>query len=385
MWKAHDNTILRLDHWHSSSDRIITHGRDHRLKVWQLRLEDEDALSKVLPADDVDGFGKGAEREGISKQRRMPWLLHSIEVNALNFCGFASCTAPVSAITTVPIKPPDLISSEQSDKAMDQSVASLDESQSAQNDIRNILLAVPGIREGDILIHTLPSEKIVAAIPADAAAKTGMLMALSLTVTNNTVTVIAGYENGAVAILTQAGKVFERISITKAHSQPVLSLDVSPSGEWAFSCGADATVVRYSLHDEVQSEERVKVIKTKHAGQQNLNVRSDGRIFATAGWDGRIRVYTTGSMTELAVLKWHKEGCYALAFAEVLDDDDDEASGSQTQNTNDDDDNNNNKRMMIKTEKTVSTVRQRRLNKAQSTHMIAAGSKDAKISLWEIY
>jgi len=366
VWRAHDNTILALGHWPSRDDNIITHGRDHRLKVWQLRSEDEGALSKTLPADEVDGFGEGKIR--VEERRAMPWLLHSIEVNALNFCGFAVCPAPVPAAT------------DGSTTATGASVVNgqkLAETNGAPDSPRSndagILVAVPGVKEGDILIHALPSEKIVAAIPADAAAKTGMLMALRLVVTANTttVTIVAGYESGAVAAFRQADRAFERVLLTKAHSQPVLSLDVSPGGDCAFSSGADAAVVRYELGDT--AGERVKVVQTRHAGQQSLGVRSDGRIFATAGWDGRMRVYSARSMRELAVLKWHKEGCYALAFAEVLDGKD-EAAPQTTGNDGDG-----------SSARTEMTVRQRRIDKAQTTHMLAAGSKDGKISLWEIY
>ena len=83
-----------------------------------------------------------------------------------------------------------------------------------------------------------------------------------------------------------------------------------------FTSSADAIIARHSLS---QHDGEMKTIQTKHAGQQSLSVRSDAKIFATAGWDGRARVYSTKSMKELAVLKWHKEGCYALAFAEIHD------------------------------------------------------------------
>lgn len=72
-------------------------------------------------------------------------------------------------------------------------------------------------------------------------------------------------------------------------------------------------------------------------------------------------------MKELAVLKWHKEGCYATAFAEILDDPtkvaDDDSTVAQRQ----------------------LTVSQQRAVKSQITHWLAAGSKDGKVSLWDIY
>ena len=96
VWKPHDNAILAVGSW--SSDRIITyvhrpglayhittnaksysHGRDNKLLVWQLGLEDELAMDKRLPID------------AALAPRKQPWLLHALPVNALNFCAFAMC------------------------------------------------------------------------------------------------------------------------------------------------------------------------------------------------------------------------------------------------------------------------------------------------------
>lgn len=127
-----------------------------------------------------------------------------------------------------------------------------------------------------------------------------------------------------------------------------------------------------------------KVVQTKHSGQQGLQVRSDGKIFATAGWDGRARVYSAKTMKEVAVLKWHKVGCYATSFAETVDsepietavdaptkEEDEEAGESDT--------------TIAKRSTAISIVQQRRDARAQSTHWLAVGSKDGKVSLWDIY
>lgn len=145
----------------------------------------------------------------------------------------------------------------------------------------------------------------------------------------------------------------------------MLSLDVAPSIGCFFSSSADAIVARHPLGSAGETE--TKVLQTKHAGQQSLSVRGDGKVFATAGWDGRVRVYAAKGLRELAVLKWHKEGCYATAFAEVLD---------ESSRTSNDDDTVTRREL---------TVAQQRAFKSQCTHWLAAGSKDGKVSLWDIY
>lgn len=125
------------------------------------------------------------------------------------------------------------------------------------------------------------------------------------------------------------------------------------------------------------------MLKTGHAGQQSLVVRSDGRVFATAGWDGRVRVYSVKSMRELAVLKWHREGVYAVAFAEILGqsaaEDSEEIGGESGEG---------HEGVEVVKEGgggEVVSVGERRAQETQQRHWLAAGSKDGKVSLWEIY
>lgn len=105
-------------------------------------------------------------------------------------------------------------------------------------------------------------------------------------------------------------------------------------------------------------------------------MRNDGLVFATAGWDARVRVYSAKGMKELAVLKWHKEGCYAVAFADVV------VPGSEDDGDGRDGDEKG--KEIVKRIGTVS-VKEERLRKAKTAHWLAVGSKDGKVSLWDIY
>ena len=103
-------------------------------------------------------------------------------------------------------------------------------------------------------------------------------------------------------------------------------------------------------------------------------------IFATAGWDARVRVYSAKTLKEIAVLRWHKTGCYATAFARTetppgvdeVEDSDPETDATGVSRTT-----------AVVKQKT--TVQQKRDEKAQTTHWLAAGAKDGKVSLWDIY
>lgn len=193
-----------------------------------------------------------------------------------------------------------------------------------------------------------------------------------------TLAVFAGYESGQVALFTAntLSKTWNLVYICKPHAQPVLSISSVPSQSVFLTSGADAVIARHPLPSTAHTHldtTTPEILQTKHAGQQSITARSDGKIFATAGWDGRARVYSAGSkgkgMRELAVLKWHREGCYAVAFAEILDGVAEAVvSGKDGE--------------VVKRELTVA---ERRVQRASQGHWLAVGSKDGKVSLWEIY
>jgi WD40 repeat protein len=339
-----------------------------------------------------------------------PWLVHSLAVNALNFCAFALCFVPAAEVS--------------GQKPAEVDDASTDQTREKKKDPNDpVLLAVPNaLNSGAIDIFHLPSEKRVSTVPADAAVQTGMVMAVNIFFSPSSSSdddphlyVVSGYEDGHVMVHVRRGALpplssdgrnnpsepwtWQKVYSGRPHAQPVLSIDV-PAGnkDYFITSSADALLAKHPVpritpsYRSSSREEHpqamtapLKILNTKHAGQQGLRVRSDGKIFATAGWDARVRVYSCKTMKELAVLKWHKEGCYSVAFAEVVDEQqqpeqNDRGGGSLPSDSVGDD-------FSIATLPTGSlkAVQQQRIRKAQQTHWLAAGSKDGKISLWDIY
>ncbi|KAF3190480.1 ASTRA complex subunit [Orbilia oligospora] len=322
VWRAHDSAVLGVADWDDSN--IITHGRDNKIYVWQVRSEDEPSLDTRLPATSS------------SEHHRPPWLLHALDVNALNFCSFAICPSLKSASSN------------------------------------QILLAVPSSKDPNAIdIYHLPSQtRVHAAVGQHLDFKTGMPMALRLSNINSKLILLAGYESGhAVAFtLEPESNIWHTVYSSKPHSQPVLSLDYHPPSTF-FTSSADSIIAKHEINSDTSyknsdpEDPPSHIINTHHAGQQSLSLRSDGRLFATAGWDSRIRVYTARNMKEVAVLKWHREGCYAVTFAKIFN----ESNGA------------------VQVNDTILTVSQQRENRNRQAHMLAAGSKDGRVSLWEIF
>ena len=260
-----------------------------------------------------------------------------------------------------------------------------------------------------------------------------MAMSLSLFRQGGCATLIAAFENGHASVhrLLNDGQ-WMMTYRTQAHSQPVLSMMVSPDHEHFFTSSADAIIAKHPIPKDLQtviktvpgaSDERVveiidedtpsvlsaslksaggaggnspateqrpwshpiKVVNSKHAGQQGLAVRSDGRIFATAGWDSKARVYSCKTLKELAVLEWHKVGCYTVAFPDIcLGASSDRFGDAQSKETGQGE-RSSHDRTVAAIANSRSLVKDQRVRQATATHWLAVGAKDGKISLWDIY
>lgn len=261
-------------------------------------------------------------------------------------------------------------------------------------------------------------------------------MALALFYLGASLTLATSYENGLVMLmqLDEDGS-WATLYRAQCHSQPVLSLDVAPRRDYFLTSSADSLLVKHpiplraaprpapgpehhaptalagsaavakpdptvsllsaALASEPKPARRsdqppavvetkpLKVVNTKHSGQQSLRVRPDGKIFATAGWDSKVRVYSAKTMQELAVLKWHQVGCYAAAFADphltshIPPGSDDRGAVGKGEPGPD-------QKALVPRLGDL-TVKDRRIQQANAAHWLAAGSKDGKISLWDIY
>jgi ASTRA-associated protein 1 len=308
-------------------------------------------MSIVLPVD--------TPREA----RKQPWLLHILMVNTMNFCSFAQC---------VPVPPSEGAAI---DSELLLAVPNTKSSETVTSRLPPVLQTHLMYQKVDIF-H-LPSCDRIHTVPGDPKIKGGMIMAISIFPHRETgrLTVIAGYESGHTVLSQLTSQTWQVLYTSQPHSQPILSLDVAPSKEYYVTSSADAIVAKHPI--PLTSEGTftgietmpLKTVQTKHSGQQGLRMRDDGKIFATAGWDSRVRVYDAQGIKELAVLKWHKEGCYAVSFADVV--------RTETEEKNMDG------ALVERVGKM--TVKEERLRMAKMAHWLAVGSKDGKVSLWDIY
>ncbi|KAG8756237.1 ASTRA complex subunit [Serendipita sp. 396] len=288
-WRAHTESTLAVQEWNES---IVTHGRDHKLHVWSRTVQ------PIVVAESVN----------VERIVSAPPLLYSLDVNALNFCKF-DLFAKVGENTAV-LAVPNLIDSNYIDlwdlPARDRLHAAVgkqylqESGADASNDPRLKLGAA-------MTVH------VFEAVPPDQGAPR--------------LNLLVGYEDGSVILYrreqdnrlkTVEGQGWTLLWRVREHVESVMAMALAPGHNFALSVSADAKVVKYDLSKESSSTAPSVVYATKLPGNGALSIRSDSRVCAIGSWNGKVQLYSTKSFKSLGTLTYHKDGCYALAFAQVI-------------------------------------------------------------------
>ncbi|KAG2037649.1 WD-40 repeat-containing protein [Suillus americanus] len=317
-WTAHTDSLLGIEEWGS---QIITHGRDNKLHVWA--RPEESASIRQGPAT----------LSGLST----PTICYSMDVNALNYCKFSLLVLAEARAQEGLLAVPNLVES--------------------------ALVGNPfGVRYGVISVWTdqadiwsLPSRQRLHAAIGDtldtsattfsdsrSGSKSGIIMSMHLfysassasssSTSTRELCLLCAYEDGSVALRkrtapenkqTVEGRGWEVIWKSKLHVESVMAMTVSSDCTFALTVSADHLVGRYDLlktqEGASESTPSGTAFKTKHPGNGAVAIRSDGRVCAIGGWDGKVRLYSTKTLKLLGTLVHHKQGCQAVTFASHTD------------------------------------------------------------------
>ncbi|KAK2079659.1 hypothetical protein QBZ16_002054 [Prototheca wickerhamii] len=131
------------------------------------------------------------------------------------------------------------------------------------------------------LLATLPSPP-----------KAGLVTSLLAAPHAEAVILLVGHEDGSLAVWSIAPgslqtKLLARRQLSK---EPLLALAYCPQQEAGVAAGPLANLLPFKL---------------SLGGTNCLALRSDGRLLAAGGWDGRVRVFEFPSCRPLATLKYH--------------------------------------------------------------------------------
>jgi WD40 repeat protein len=212
----------------------------------------------------------------------------------------------------------------------------------------NTLIAFPG--EDKILVNVVAMAtdsgemgQFFRCLMAQDAEKVGMCMALRLFDVAKQQFVAGGFECGDILVWrVENGSLMTRISL---HKEPLTCFTLDSTCLRGIS-GAAENVCQIFEFKQIGSDFTSNCVQSVEfpelsKGVSDVAVRSDDKICAIGCWDGLIRVFSWRKLKPLAVLAYHTQGISSLVFSQTC--------GSE------------------------------------SAMLLAAGSKDKRISIWSLY
>lgn len=271
-WQAHEGRIL---HAHIDERAIVTQGRNGTVRVWDARLEHHERVSELT-------------------------------TGCYNFCRFDVCAhadePPARWLVALP--------------ADDAEELALWELGGAGSRTCSLRRPPPTAASGAARAGMVTS---VAFLPGRAGAGSGTLLAV-------------GMEDGSVGLWDT--RMAALLAAHRPHTEPVLCLaphTSSPAAELLLLSGsADRRLCVLALPGaqgltegsaaaELRTAHTIELPVTDESmdsgGVNDLALRPDSKICASAGWDRRVRIFACGSWQPLAVLRHHTASVNSVAFS----------------------------------------------------------------------
>lgn len=146
----------------------------------------------------------------------------------------------------------------------------------------------------------------------------GTVMAVKLVeISEEGVFVLGAYESGVVCLWDlSTGKLLHSAKLVTGEESPLtLDYDVV-ANRGVIGTTAEQIVVFSIDRRSCQLLDKKTDIAIKNRGVNRIRVRPhDQKVFASAGWDGRVRVFSWRSLRPLAVLTEHKRNVLDLVYS----------------------------------------------------------------------
>jgi len=96
---------------------------------------------------------------------------------------------------------------------------------------------------------------------------------------------------------------------------PAAAAAAAQAQVFGISGSADSTLAFFTVDLSAATLTCTAEQKLPTAGVAEVAVRSDGRVAASAHWDGRVRLWHARKRVPLGVLRYHSKAAAAVAFA----------------------------------------------------------------------
>lgn len=165
--------------------------------------------------------------------------------------------------------------------------------------------------DSQISIYNFSGEKVGSLVP-EQTPKLGDTTCLKFLEINEKICLLAGYEAGWIYLWDL--NTSQCISKLETKEFP-MSIDYHLEQQRGI-CGNASNVIQiFSIGKKDLNLTHKTDINIKNPGINRVQTRSDGKVFASAGWDGNIRIFSWYSLRPLVVLTEHGSAVQDLVYS----------------------------------------------------------------------
>lgn len=179
---------------------------------------------------------------------------------------------------------------------------------------KSYLIVLPG-ESSSVTVYDSSTKQLVREL-VPPSTKLGMCMCMQpvLDSTGSAWGLLVGYESGSLLLWdVVSGKLLSELML---HSDAVMCFKYSSSANRGFSGSVDNQLLEWTISAE--NENKMSLIDKTVVTNQGFNdivIRCDNKIVATAGWDSNVRVFSTKKLRPIALLSFHRGSVKALSFS----------------------------------------------------------------------
>ncbi|EFA86499.1 guanine nucleotide-binding protein subunit beta-like protein 1 [Heterostelium album PN500] len=278
--------VLSL-HTVPNHNTVISQGRDGTIKVWNL---DQTGLSLI---DKI-------ETNSISLGKCSPIVGNLQTLKNAPSIATTTTTTPTSSSTTT-----TTAQSAATDQNVLNNSSSMININTTINGFENLVAISSDEVPSQIEIWDLTQREIVMRVKADQLGNSdrhGMAMSIKLWREQpvGQLNLCSGFENGGLCLWDLRNAQQTAVK-SKLHTEPLLSFALKDGN--GVSGSGDNKIVDFKINYDSGIFEKITEHTLNNNGISDVKIRGDGKIYATAGWDRRVRIYNFRKHTPLAILK----------------------------------------------------------------------------------
>ncbi|CAM9344334.1 unnamed protein product [Discosporangium mesarthrocarpum] len=126
---------------------------------------------------------------------------------------------------------------------------------------------------------------------------------------------LCGHDSGSLCCYDLRINNGQALLTMNLHKEPVLCVDMDSSCKHGVSGSADSAMHMFKLNLKEASCQVRHTFHSESPGTSCVEIRPDEKLLTAGGWDRRLRIFSWRDPRPLAILRCHEESVYCVDYS----------------------------------------------------------------------